>query len=308
MRAALFLYAGIVVVVAPLLLKRSWVDRSPRLGILAWQATGVAVVTSLLLVAVLTLSPITRAELDLGHLLHACVEWLDVRDADAADAAAVSLASVLATILSVTCWRALRATRRTRRRQRELVDLVTTPLGTADRERLLEHTTPLAYCIPGGRGRIVVTTGARDVLVDDELTAVIAHERAHLRGRHDLVLLAARVLRSTIPTRAFRTGELETAQLVEMLADDVAASGPARQSLARAVLAMGTTSPRGSLAAGSAPGVAQRRVARLLAQPQQLPGPVRWAVATGATAVAATPWLTTAPALAAALGGCSLPA
>jgi len=111
MRAALFLYAGMVVLAAPLLLQRSWVDRSPRLAILAWQASGVAVVSSLLLVAVLTLSPVSCAELGLGHLLHACVDRLDVPDADAADAAALLPASLLALVLTVTCWRALRARR-----------------------------------------------------------------------------------------------------------------------------------------------------------------------------------------------------
>lgn len=104
---------------------------------------------------------------------------------------------------------------------------------------LLEHDTPLACCVPGRGPRIVVTTGARDALTRADLELVLRHGQAHLRGRHHLLLLWARVLRTALPLPVFRTGEAEIAQLVEMLADDAVLEPAERRSLAHAVLALG---------------------------------------------------------------------
>jgi Zn-dependent protease with chaperone function len=46
----------------------------------------------------------------------------------------------------------------------------------------------LLYCVPGRLPTIVVTTGALAVLEPEQLAAVLAHERAHLAGRHHLLL------------------------------------------------------------------------------------------------------------------------
>ena len=42
---------------------------------------------------------------------------------------------------------------------------------------------PAAYCVPGRPATIVLTSGALAVLDPAQLTAVLAHERAHLAGR-----------------------------------------------------------------------------------------------------------------------------
>ena len=49
------------------------------------------------------------------------------------------------------------------------------------------------------RSRIVVSVGALELLGRGELAAVLAHERAHLRERHDLVLLPFTALRRAFP-------------------------------------------------------------------------------------------------------------
>src|SRR5204862_7881841 len=78
---------------------------------------------------------------------------------------------------------------RARRRQRELLSL----LGHGDPKvpgaLVVDHPAAAAYCVPGLRSRIVVSAGALNLLDQAELAAVLAHERAHLRARHDLVLL-----------------------------------------------------------------------------------------------------------------------
>lgn len=82
----------------------------------------------------------------------------------------------------------------------------------------------LAYCVAGRPKTIVITTGALDALVPDQLGAVLAHERAHLIGRHHLLLASVRGLAAAAPwMRLFRDGATEIALLLEMCADDSAA-------------------------------------------------------------------------------------
>ena len=88
----------------------------------------------------------------------------------------------------------------------------------------MEHPAAVAYCLPGRVGTIVLTTAALAALDDAELAAVLAHERAHLRGRHHLVLAAASALAQTLPfLPGLCTAQTELARLLEMIADDKAA-------------------------------------------------------------------------------------
>lgn len=307
MRSALGLY-GLLLLLAtrPVLHRRAWVDRAPRLAILAWQASSAGLISALLLLAVLPLAPVTDVGVDLGHLVHACSTALTSHEVGPAEIALFLAAVVVLLTLCHIGWRQVRAGRRARRRQRVLIDLVTTPLpGSGPPARLLDHDTPLAYCVPGRGPRIVVTTGARDALTQGDLDLVLRHEQAHLRGRHHLVLLWARVLRTALPLPLFRTCEQETAQLVEMLADDTVVKPAERRSLAHAVVALSQSGPAGTLGAGGR--AAQRRVARLLSLPRGLPRSQRWALVVLSVSATALPWLTVTPALAAWSGQCVLP-
>ncbi|MEU2421043.1 M56 family metallopeptidase [Streptomyces sp. NPDC007851] len=49
---------------------------------------------------------------------------------------------------------------------------------------VLDDDVPLAFALPGAPGRIVVSRGMLRCLDDDQREALLAHERAHLRGRH----------------------------------------------------------------------------------------------------------------------------
>jgi Zn-dependent protease with chaperone function len=113
---------------------------------------------------------------------------------------------------------------RDRRRHRALVDLVATRNPLLGGTSVLDHDLPVAYCLPGPAPRVVLSRGAVAVLSEDELRAVLAHERAHLDQRHDLVVLPFVALGATFPRlRAVRTARAAVAQLVEVLADDRAA-------------------------------------------------------------------------------------
>jgi len=74
---------------------------------------------------------------------------------------------------------------------------------------------------------VVLTSAAVAALSDDELGAVLDHERAHLRGRHHLAVAAAAALVATMPILPlFRWARTELACLLEMIADDDAARAP----------------------------------------------------------------------------------
>src|SRR5699024_291580 len=128
-----------------------------------------------------------------------------------------------------------------RRAHRALLDVV----GTWE-ERfgsvVLEDPRVLAYHLPGlprGSSRVVLTRGCVDRMRDDELTAVLAHERAHGRGHHAVLLQPFVAWERTFPfVPAARRATAAVAMLTEVLADDaaVAAVGrrPALSALGRA--------------------------------------------------------------------------
>jgi Zn-dependent protease with chaperone function len=111
--------------------------------------------------------------------------------------------------------------------------------------RVLAHPLPVAYCLPGLRSRLVVSEGTLAALAPDELEAVLAHERAHLRERHDLVVLPFVAWGATAPwVPGMACAQAAVAALVEMRADDVARDRTGEAALAgalRQVAGTGTT-------------------------------------------------------------------
>jgi hypothetical protein len=96
------------------------------------------------------------------------------------------------------------ATRRRRAHHRMVVDLLgECPHGTPGL-RVLHVAEPLAYCLPGVRSRVVLSEGTLSALTDTEVAAILSHERAHLRARHDLVLEAFIAVPPPSPVRPQR--------------------------------------------------------------------------------------------------------
>lgn len=85
----------------------------------------------------------------------------------------------------------------------------------------IDDAEPYAVTLPGRGGRIVISTGLLDVVDDDELGAVIAHEETHARYRHDRYLLAARTVSAAVPLLRPITARLQYA--LERWADESAA-------------------------------------------------------------------------------------
>ncbi|MGB3442419.1 MAG: M56 family metallopeptidase, partial [Actinophytocola sp.] len=93
----------------------------------------------------------------------------------------------------------------------------------------LPHGTPLAFSMAGRPGVVVATDGLTAHLGETEVAAVFAHERAHLAGRHHLLVAVVDALRVTLPfVPLFRAAPRAIRDLVELAADVAAvrACGP----------------------------------------------------------------------------------
>nr|WP_240979748.1 M56 family metallopeptidase [Streptomyces sp. HNM0574] len=295
-----------------MLARDGWTARAPRLGIWAWQALTSTVVVSAVLAGLALAVPAMPVVGSAAELLQACV--MAVRapyEAPGGGAAAAGGTLLAAAILARGGWclaaGLFRARRERARHARVLamVGSVRDDLGVT----VLEDGRPAAYCLPGRGRRIVLTSAALTALEPHELNAVIAHERAHIRQRHHLVLACADALRRAFPfLPLFRHAAEETQRLVEMAADDEATARTGSLPLAGALVELaGAGAPASALAASG--GHAADRVRRLLAPRQPLRRAVAWGWAvTVAVALALPVVLAAQPAVAAtAMGSCPLP-
>jgi hypothetical protein len=315
------------VLAARLLSGASWPRRSPAAAIALWQALGLA--WGLTTVGALAgfgasgagrpmgtgLTALARAAAGrTGHLLlgwggHGR-PWTML-----AGLRVMSLAASLV-LLAVLCWilaAAVVTVVRARHRQRALLGLIAHRDPKVPGALVVDHPAAAAYCVPGLRSAIVFSAGALNLLDRAELAAVLAHERAHLRARHDLVLLPfSALLRAFRWSATARDANREVALLVEMLADDRARRlGPARE-LATALLRVatygGAYAPTGALAAAGTASAADQqgssarlapaidgdlvaRVTRLLRPPPGLPLPAVLALGTVAGCLVMVPAL-----------------
>ncbi|TGB15142.1 M56 family metallopeptidase [Streptomyces sp. MZ04] len=128
------------------------------------------------------------------------------------------------------------AARSGRRRIRTRRDCLATLRGTAREEPgqpltlWVPHGRPFAFSMAGRPGVVVVTDGMTHHLHPLHLAAVLAHERAHLRGRHHALVACAEALKAALPVvPLFRIAPSAVRELVEVAADKRAAAqyGPA---------------------------------------------------------------------------------
>jgi bla regulator protein blaR1 len=288
---------------AQAMLRAAWPRRSPAAAIFLWQAlglaSGLAAVGALLAIGVS--GPGTQAgvlggmavlagRMASGQVVaaHQPIALTGIRMT--ALVAGFGLFTALCGVLVMAFADAVSA----RRRQRELLALLAHGDPKVPGALVIDYPAAAAYCLPGIRSQIVVSAGTLDLLAPAELTAVLAHERAHVRARHDLVLIPFTSLRRAFPRSRVMTQACRTvALLVEMMADDHAlrVRGLLPRELATALLRFGTAgtdhAPAGALAA--AEGEITARVTRLLTPPPPLPKAVQTAVVFSAVALIALP-------------------
>ncbi|MBJ7341067.1 M56 family metallopeptidase [Mycolicibacterium sp.] len=272
--AALLLYVVSVAVVGPRLLLRITSDGgAPRLAIAVWLTAVVTVIgCSIAAVAVLLVEAA-------GHwgstdaLLASCLERLQaVLTGDAGrltqTVAAATVATAVGTLIAI-CVRVARALSRMRTHTFAHADAVRM-VGRSDGSDIvvIEAAEPAAYSVAGRPPAIVVTTAALAALDGAQLAAVVAHERAHLDGRHAYVVAAVRGLAAALPRVAlFTCAATQVSSLLEMCADDAAARRHGRQPLLAGLLTLsGAVTPAHGLAAA---GVAVLVRAERLSEPRR---------------------------------------
>ena len=259
---AFAILAVLLVGPAPALLARAtWPLRAPRAAMVLWQAVALAAVLSAfsagigiatrLLVPGPDGRPTTSVIGAAGRLGWSL--WT-------AYIAVFALTVLIGVRLTVAVARVAIANRRRRAHHRMVVDLVgvghdaalAQPCAKTRDLRVLDVPQPLAYCLPGVRSRVVVSEGALNTLADAEVSAILTHERAHLRARHDLVLEAFTAAHAAFPRVVRSANALHAVQLlVELLADDAAVRATGRTPLARALVACASgRAPSGALAVG----------------------------------------------------------
>ncbi|MDN6299992.1 MAG: M56 family metallopeptidase, partial [Micrococcaceae bacterium] len=136
-------------------------------------------------------------------------------------------------------WTAEKVTRQ-RARHRRLLALLSGPSASIPGTVVVEHQAPVAYCLPGFNGSLtVLSRGLLDSLDEEGLRGVVAHERAHLDQRHDLLVLAFESWNQALPwLPTSRLARLAVQELIEMLADDAALEQVSRDDLLRSLVAV----------------------------------------------------------------------
>ena len=311
--AVLLAYAACVGTLGSRMLGRArWTVRAPLLAIVIYLTAAWSVVAAVGLAGLALAVHATALSGDLSHLIGACVLRLRATYATPGGATVAGLGLTLAGAVlartAVTATAHLRATGRQALRHAETARLV----GNSDPVLgavLVDHSQPAAYCVAGRHPTVVLTTGALQALDPDQLEAVLAHERAHLAGRHHRLLAMARIGRQVLPFMPLmRDADAQVARLVELHADDSATRAHDPGSLATALVLLATAGgPAPVLAAPTLAAAVTdtvQRIHRLLGPAEPLGRARRQLLRAIAAALALTPvLLALAPAvLALALG------
>ncbi|MEO3797060.1 M56 family metallopeptidase [Nonomuraea sp. B10E15] len=271
-----------------------WTSRAPRLAVIVWQSLGVAwglaTTGAMLAYAVQPYGTgVLQGLIAFGRGETPPQAW-DALHVLALIAGLTAL-SVLVVVLITAGVQALRA----RRRHRMLLALISRDDPGVPGVRVLDHPSAAAYCVPGLRSQVVVSEGALKLLSEGELAAVLAHESAHVRERHDLVLLPFAALRRALPwSKVVADAQSQVELLIEMAADDRARRYCSPRRLATALLRFGTAgampTPQGMLGVHAQHVMA--RVDRLIKPGPELAAPARYGfIALSVSLLTATPFL-----------------
>lgn len=298
----LLAYALSVTVFGPATLSRATrAGAAPRWGIGAWLVMMGSVLVAVVAAVALFVSQTVTSGGRIGAVLTGCVAGLGMIArggyGDLVQIGVLALAAMSALAVAILAGRAALALRRMRRDGHRHVHAVRIATGTSTPRGpggtfVVDSDRRGVYCLAGRPQTIVVTRAALDALDDAQLAAVLAHERAHLRGHHHQILALTGALSALFPrVGLFTCGAGDVARLLEMRADDVAARRHSPDTVVDALLALSlparSSTPPTPAAALSAAGLAvTQRVERLLFPPNAIPAYIALLTATGAALLA----------------------
>jgi Zn-dependent protease with chaperone function len=231
----------------------------------------------------------------LAELLHQCWLALHAGPPGPVDTVAGILSAVALTVAVIRGgWRASRTGRHRRRlhdKHSELAWLLTGGGPRSGTVLWLPATEPLAYSVAGNPPLVVMSTGLRQCLDPAAVNAVEAHEHAHVRRRHHLLIAVAQAAAAGLgwlPLMRHSPSLVRT--LVELDADAHAARTHGHHGLRRALQTL-QTAPAPAPALGIAGDCTQLRLSRLAGRSS--PGSGRFAGSTAACGAALVLGMTT---------------
>lgn len=209
----------------------------PVADVIVWQAIGIAGGFSLISACIaFALAPLVHVP---GIRLDDALDWWRWP-------LLVVGIGLLVLLLGSLLWEA-RSARLHRARHREVLALVSEPREGTPETRVIDTDHALAYSVAGGSGTTVVSTGLLALLDDEERDAVLAHEREHLRLRHDLLTLAFASWHRMLPfLPATRTALEAVSAAIEIMADDAARRSVSDRAFVRALMKVSAKQSAGS--------------------------------------------------------------
>lgn len=224
----LLLYGAMVTWLAPPMLSRlTRGGLNPQLGVTAWLTAIIGVVVAWAVAIVLIVVNGVRGLPD-SPVLVVCLELLGIPEQIATPGLPgllllITAGVILTAAVGLKVTSAVLGLRSRSHDHAHAARLLGLPTDRPD-VFLLNAERPAAYCVLGRPNAIVVTTAAVQRLTAPQLNAVLAHEDAHIAGRHHQALMFLRALAATLPhLPLFPRGAAAVGELLEMCADDTAA-------------------------------------------------------------------------------------
>lgn len=235
-------------VIDPVLARSRRIRRHPAAGLWLWH--GVALGTLAALAAALFLLAHDVAEHGFVWGLNADKALVHNAYASTAEVSALWNASLVPLIAGSVVLGIGADRRRRAARNESLVHLLGVefhrPVTAAGGRELLvgihRSPVPAIYCVARGSGdlRIFATTGALDLLDDQQLQAAVEHERAHVAAHHHAMTVLADAVRSvSCWLGMLRHYPKAVRTLMELHADDVASRHHGPRTVAAALLQIG---------------------------------------------------------------------
>jgi Zn-dependent protease with chaperone function len=307
--AALLLGACLVGWLAPRYLRRLGSGgRDPVVALIAWLVSIAGVVTTTAFAVVILLLPDHGS----GVMTPLISCWSSLRHGMAPGAESLSglvgvaLLASLAVRLAVVSARGARRRARTRNEHLAVLRIAARAEAGSPPTLWLDHDEPLAFSLAGTPGVVVATEGLNRHLTDAQVDAVLVHERAHLTGRHHLLVAVGDALATMMPfLPLFTRAPAAVRELVELAADASAVRACGAEAVRAALLEVSGAGAPGTALAMSRDSV-EVRLAHLehTGRPS---GSLHRALSyglTGATAMALPALTAFGPLLALVIGAC----
>lgn len=298
----LWALGGLSVAAAAPLLVRSMIARGidAYVTLLTWSALVAGTLVSIAVPVVLSAIPSHGGVTTLVDIAHQC--WLALHgDMPARIEAIVGVVGIVVLGCGAVRWiihlrRAVRERRRLYERHVDLLRIIGGGDAFAGSVRpastlWLPLDSPLAYSVAGRPAMVVVSEGLRAQLEPAEVAAVLAHEHAHIDGRHHLLVGIAESVAYAFPwLPIMRKSPSLVRALVELDADARAARSHGRHPVRRALTSL-HPHPVPLPALGMVSDTTAVRLDRLAVDRVIPHAPFRWARAFAACTAVALPAL-----------------